>query len=207
MHRDILTPAQQSALEILGGLEILSSFYLAGGTGLALHLGHRESIDFDFFRTEPFEPQWLLGQLPAPPPLRVLQEAANTLTVTFHEVKTSFFAYPHARLEPTTAAELPVAVANVPDIAAMKLAAIGGRGSRKDFVDLYVISHECFPLREAVDHLQARFANQQYDLYHILRSLTYFEDAEAEPMPRLYRDISWEQIRSFFLREAVRLRQ
>jgi hypothetical protein len=88
----------------------------------------------------------------------------------------------------------------------MKLAAIAGRGSRKDFVDLYFICRECFPLREAFTFLAAKFPAQQYDLYHLLRSLTYFADAEAEPMPRLRQPVTWDQIKRFFIAEAARLR-
>ena len=172
MHLDILTPDQQSALAVLARQPVVGTFYLAGGTALALQLGHRESVDFDFFRRETFDPPWLLDQLPTSSPIRILQEATNTLTVDFQGVKTSFFAYPHDLLQPALGAEAPVPLASVPDIAAMKLAAIGGRGARKDFVDLYFIGRDCFPLREAVVYLEAKFSRQEFDLYHILRSLT-----------------------------------
>jgi hypothetical protein len=180
---------------------------LAGGTALALHLGHRLSVDFDFFRPEPFLPQHLLQQLPTPPPVRVLQEETNTLTVLFHDVKTSFFSYRPGILRPlVTHDALPFPLASIPDIAAMKLAAIAGRGARKDFVDIYVICRECFPLQEAITYLQTKFTEQEYDPYHILRSLTYFDDAEAEPMPQLLRPIAWDDIKTYFLQQVPRLR-
>jgi len=206
MHQQLLTDPQRSALAVLGNQPALRSFYLAGGTGLALHLGHRESVDFDFFRLESFDPQWLLAELPTPPPVKILQEAANTLTVEFRRVKVSWFGYPQPLLQPLAHDDLPFGVASVADIAAMKLAAIAGRGSRKDFVDLYVICRNCFPLREAFHYLQAKFTQQEYDLYHILRSLTYFADAEAEPMPRLRQAIDWNTLCGFFRTEAARLR-
>jgi hypothetical protein len=179
---------------------------MAGGTALALHLGHRESQDFDFFQEQSFDPQTLLKQLPTPPPVKVLQAARDTLTVEFRSVKMSFFGYPHPLIKPSVKSLFTFPLASIPDIAAMKLTAIAGRGARKDFVDVYFICKQCFPLREAFTYLQTKFMQQQYDLYHILRSLTYFEDAESEPMPRLHNDVKWEQMKQFFISEAARLR-
>ena len=206
MHPDILNTPQQSALAVLSRLPLVQEFYLAGGTALAMHLGHRQSVDFDFFRPEPFDPQRLLQELPAPPRVAVLQEARNTLTVDFRGVKTSFFAYPHSLLRPLVPGPQAIRLADIPDIAAMKLAAIAGRGSRKDFVDLYWICRQCFPLKEAFVYLQAKFTGQDYDLYHILRSLSYFADAEQEPMPVLRQSLTWEEIKKFLTAEAARLR-
>ena len=206
MHSEILTPAQQSALAVLSQQSGLREFYLAGGTAIALHLGHRASEDFDFFRQESFDPQSLLRQLPAPPRVAVLQEARDTLTVEFRKVKVSFFAYPLNLIKPLVTGALPVALASIPDIAAMKLAAIAGRGSRKDFVDIYFICRQCFPLKEAFTYMQAKFIDQEYDLYHILRSLTYFADAECEPMPALRADATWNEMKRYLTSEAARLR-
>ena len=206
MHSEILTPAQQSALAVLSQQSGLRDFYLAGGTALALHLGHRASEDFDFFRQESFDPQSLLRQLPAPPRVAVLQEARDTLTVEFRKVKVSFFAYPLNLIKPLVTGALPVALASIPDIAAMKLAAIAGRGSRKDFVDIYFICRQCFPLKVAFTYMQAKFTDQEYDLYHILRSLTYFADAESEPMPALRADATWDDMKRYLTSEAARLR-
>jgi hypothetical protein len=206
MHDEILSAAQQSALAVLSRQLELHDFYLAGGTALALHLGHRASVDFDFFRQESFDPQQLLEQLPAPPRVMVLQEARDTLTVEFRGVKTSFFAYRHQLIRPLETGSLSVDLASVPDIAAMKLTAIAGRGSRKDFVDIYFICRQCFPLKEAFTYLQAKFTDQDYDLYHILRSLTYFTDAEGEPMPEMRSAVTWPEIKQFLTSEAMRLR-
>ncbi len=206
MHNDIFSAAQQSALAVLSQQPELRDFYLAGGTALALHLGHRGSVDFDFFRQKSFDPRWLLEQLPSPPRVAVLQEARDTLTVEFRGVKTSFFAYRHQLIRPLESSGLPAQLASIPDIAAMKLAAIAGRGSRKDFVDIYFICRQCFPLKEAFTYLQAKFTDHDYDLYHILRSLTYFADAEAEPMPELRVAATWPEIKQFLTTEATRLR-
>ncbi len=206
MHPEILTADQQSALAVLSQVQAVRSFYLAGDTALALHLGHRESVDFDFFRTTGFAPQELVNHLPAPPPLQVVQAERDTLTVVFRGVKTSFFGYPHGLIRPLIVGPSGVSVADVADIAPMKLAAIAGRGARKDFVGLYCICRQCFPLREAIALMAAKFPATQYDLYHLLRSLVYFADAETDPMPRLRQPVTWEQIKKFFIAEVARLR-
>ncbi len=205
MHPEILNADQQSALAILSQVAAVRSFYLAGGTALALHLGHRDSVDFDFFRSTGFAPQELVEHLPPSPPVQMLQAERDTLTVLFRGVKTSFFGYPHDLIRPTIPGPCDIAVASVADIAPMKLAAIAGRGSRKDFVDLYCICRQCFPLREAITLMAAKFASPQYDLYHLSRSLVYFADAENEPMPRLRQPLTWEEVKRFFLAEAARL--
>jgi hypothetical protein len=144
----ILTEAQQTALELLSRLGEARTFYLAGGTALALHLGHRRSRDFDFFRAKEFMPQDLLSSLREAGPVRVLQEAAGTLTVVLREVPTSFFRYDYPLLRPTHESPWGMNLADPEDIAATKLAALAGRGSRKDFVDLYVYTRKIAPLEQ-----------------------------------------------------------
>ena len=136
MFRGILTEAQQTVLELLSRVGEARSFYLAGGTALALHLGHRRSRDFDFFRGKDFLPQDLLSSLRETGTIRVLQEASGTLTVMLREVPTSFFRYDYPLLRPLHESPWGLSLADPEDIAVMKLAALAGRGSRKDFVDL-----------------------------------------------------------------------
>ena len=148
MLREILTGAQQTLLELLSRIPEIQSFYLAGRTGLALHLGHRRSRDFDFFRLKEFRPQDLVNQLREVGEIELLQEAAGTLTVTLRGVPTSFFHYDYPLLRPLHETPWTIGLADPDDIAAMKLAALAGRGSRKDFVDLYFHCREDGSLEE-----------------------------------------------------------
>ena len=100
MLREILTEPQQALLELLSRIPEVRTFYLAGGTALALYLGHRRSKDFDFFRAREFLPQEILSQLRQAGELSVLQEAAGTLTVTLRGIPTSFFHYDYPLLRP-----------------------------------------------------------------------------------------------------------
>lgn len=205
MFPQILTGAQQTVLELLSRIPEVRTFYLAGGTGLALHLGHRRSEDFDFFRAHPLVPQDLLTVLRKIGDLVVLQEAAGTLTVRLHGVATSFFQYDYPLLRPLRESPWTLPIADPDDIAAMKLAAIAGRGSRKDFVDLYVYAREVTSLRQALAWFRDKYRGVTVDPYHLLRSLTFFEDAEAETMPHLLIELAWDEIKAFFRAESARL--
>jgi len=177
------------------------TFYLAGGTGLALHLGHRRSIDFDFFRAEEFDADDILGDLGTNSSPIVRRGERGTLTVEVDGVVTSFFAYTPPLLRPLAPTPWNVGLAAVADIAAMKVSAIAGRGSRKDFVDLYFICRE-IPLADVVRLFDEKFRGVPYERYHVLKSLTYFDDAESERMPEMLRPLDWEDVKRFFLREA-----
>ncbi len=205
MFRDILAEAQQIVLELLSRVGEVRTFYLAGGTALALHLGHRRSGDFDFFRGKDFLPQDLLSSLRETGMVRVLQEATGTLTVMLREVPTSFFRYDYPLLRPLHESPWSLSLADPEDIAAMKLAALAGRGSRKDFVDLYVYTREVAPLEQTFSRFREKYRGVSVDAYHLVRSLTFFEDAEAEPMPEMLVPLAWDQITAFFRAEATRL--
>ena len=84
----------------------------------------------------------------------------------------------------------------------MKLAAISGRGSRKDFIDLYMILRDRPVLKEYFEWLPKKYGASRINTYHIVKSLTYFNDAEAEPMPRMLVPFKWSDCKSFFIREA-----
>ena len=203
MHEKVLP---QHSLELLSALEadtspLLSGWTLAGGTGLAFHLGHRVSEDLDFFRTDDLNVPLLHEVLSRHGSYETLQEAEHTLTVLLHETKLSFFrvrdpflfeAVPHRFFF----------VADVRDIALMKLAAISGRGSRKDFADLYLILQDKPTLDAYFNLLPRKYNASRLNTYHILKSLTYFDDAETEPMLRMLVPFDWKECRAFFVREV-----
>jgi hypothetical protein len=202
---DILTQAQQTLLELLSRIPEVRTYYLAGGTALALHLGHRRSRDFGFFRAKDFVPHELLSVLRGTTEVDVLQEGAGTLTAKFDGIPVSFFHYDYPLLRPLHESPWSLLVADPADIAAMKLAAIAGRGSRKDFVDLYVYARQIAPLEQLFERFQEKYRGVNIDPYHLLRSLTFFDDAEAEPMPDMLTVTSWDEIKSFFRGEGARL--
>lgn len=181
---------------------MLGAWTLAGGTGLALQLGHRYSEDLDFFRVEPFEPERLLRDLSHLGSVAVQSRAADTLHVSLDGLRISFLTAEAPFLFPGTSYR-GLTIADPRDIAVMKIVAIGGRGSRKDFVDLHFYLRAGGGLESVFSLLRRRFVGIDYNEYHLLKSLVYFDDAESEPMPRMIESVSWETIKQAFV-DAVK---
>jgi hypothetical protein len=140
VHTEILSATQLAVLEGLKAVPAVREFYLAGGTALALRHGHRRSIDFDFFRETPFDVRDFLLDLERKfDDVERIPTGEQTLYVRLLGVTTSFFRYPYPQLEDTEATPWGFGLAADADIAAMKIEAVGGRGSRKDFIDLRLL--------------------------------------------------------------------
>jgi len=203
MHEKVLP---KHSLELLSSLgedpsPLLAGWTLAGGTGLAFHLGHRVSEDLDFFRTDDMDVRALHEVLATQGAYETLQEADHTLTVLIQNTKLSFFRV----RDPFLFDALPhrfFSIASIGDIALMKLIAISGRGSRKDFADLYIILQDEPTLEAYFEMLPGKYGESRVNTYHILKSLTYFDDAESEPMPRMLVPFDWKECKAFFVREA-----
>jgi len=207
LHRTILSPQQQSALARLAQPVDARGFYLGGGTALALRLGHRRSIDLDWFsQTKIGSPLVLAERLRRESvPLATTSVAEGTLHGVIAGVQTSFLEYPYARLRALGRAREGFRLASLDDLACMKLGAIVDRGAKKDFVDIYALVKKHRPLHELIALYPKRF--QVADVGHVLVALSYFADADATPMPRMLWDVGWEEVRSSlegWLREAVR---
>jgi hypothetical protein len=203
MHEKVLPEHSDRLLGALGRADspLLAGWTLAGGTGLALHLGHRVSEDFDFFRTDDMDVRRLHDVFSELFDYETLQDEEHTLTIIACETKVSLFRVPDPFIfEPKDYRFFRVAA--VDDIALMNLVAISGRGSRKDFIDLYRILRGGRSLQEYFDLLPKKYSADRLNTYHILKSLTYFEDAEKEPMPEMRQPFDWGECREFFVREA-----
>lgn len=204
--QDALPPRLRSLLKRLVELGITREFYLAGGTGLALHLNHRRSVDLDWFsRTNRLDADGrraLLAQLRQLPQWRVIESKDGTIHGRVGLVRVSFFWYPQPLVSPLVRKER-VPVAAVEDIGLMKLGAIIGRGSRKDFIDVYTIC-QSVPLPRLLALAGKKFRDVQDFPWQALKALSFFEDAEREPPAVMVSPVSWDQVKAFFIR-AVRL--
>lgn len=201
MHPKVLPDDAWAVVARLKRGGLLEGWQLAGGTGLSLQLGHRYSDDLDLFRPEPFDVEALVSSLSRIGPVTVQDRAPDTLHALVGGVRLSFLrAHPALLFAGTPYRGL--VVADPRDIAVMKIVAVGGRGSRKDFVDLFVYARLVDGLSPVFALLRERFADVDYNEYHLLKSLAYFEDAEREPMPRMICDLSWAEIKGGLIREA-----
>lgn len=182
----------------------ISLFYLAGGTGLALQLNHRESEDLDFFIKETFSQEMVLGWLSPLGKIESTQISSGTLNTYLDGVKLQFLHYPYICLKPLLEIEN-IRIASVEDIACMKLIALSDRGSKKDFIDLYEIM-KIITLKDLLFLVQKKFVGIDYNETHLLKSLVYFKEAEKEPSPRLIKEISWEKIKTFMIEKVRKIK-
>jgi hypothetical protein len=205
-HWEALTTKTRDAFHLLSDLEMVSRFYLAGGTGLALHLGHRFSVDLDFFcdRSDAVnsEERSILRQAFADPTLAIIHDKDSTFVATWQGVGISFFRlnlYPLAR-QALTLEKIPVA--SLEEIGAMKLAAIIDRGMRKDLVDLYFILRQV-PLENLFEVASVKYSRVRTFAVSAVRAMAYFDDAEALPMPIMLDKTPWSKMKRFLEGQAM----
>lgn len=181
-------------------------FYLAGGTALALRLGHRISLDLDLFSTSASldrqERTEIKTSLAASGPTLVNDEKDGTCHLLLEKTAVSLFRYPYKLLSPTEDWN-GLRVASVPDIAAMKLSAVVGRGSRKDFIDLFFIFRQHQP-EEIFGWAKRKFPDHPNFALQAGKALVYFGDAEKEPAPRMIKSATWREVKTYFEKEIPR---
>jgi len=194
-YTNVLDNVQVTVLRQLGLLLAQQQFYLGGGTALALLLGHRQSVDFDWFTEKPMGDPLHLSQNIREGGIPLVPERIEkgTLHGTISGVRVSFLEYRYSLLKPCLPLnDFACSLASLEDLACMKLSAIAQRGARKDFIDLYALGTTHFSLQDMVQWYQRKYVVQ--DIGHMLYSLVYFDDALRERMPRMHWDTDWKTI-------------
>jgi len=196
MFEEILS---KRAIEVVESLSHhLDTFYLADGTGLALQLGHRRSDDMDFFSDRLFNTDAVLSLIPVD---KVLFTALGTVHCEIKDIRISLLYYDVPLIHPPLSWH-GISVAHLKDIVAEKIKAVSQRGSKKDFIDLYAVLKMRHSVPEVCELFKRRFKGSDINFYHVLKSLTFFEDAEQEPLPLILspgENWKWENIKSFFI--------
>lgn len=203
MFTNTLSPNTLRGIKLIGNEKWLDFAYLAGGTALALRLGHRKSLDLDFFTPEKFDEQIILAYLQKTGQYKVQQTAWRTVKGLLFQISFGLFYYNYPSLDKTDSF-LGINIASLKDIAAMKINAVEGRGSKRDFIDLYFLSQN-FSLEEMLKFYDLKYHCLKEHKYNILKSLNYFEDAESEDSPKMIKEINWGKIKEFFQKESKRL--
>lgn len=195
MIEDVLP---QKALNLIDKFAILlDTFYLAGGTALALQLGHRVSEDLDFFIDQAFDAEGLKNRIL---PDKVSSIRSGTLHCVKDGVRLSFLFYDVPLCFPSHVWR-GIKVAAWQDVAAEKLKTLSQRGAKKDFYDIYAVIMLRSDIRELCTLFLKRFEGLGINLYHILKSLVYFQDAEKDPYPTLLKNSkgwTWDSVKYFF---------
>ena len=175
MHKEILNDKQLELLPIMATFR--REYYLVGGTAIALHLGHRRSIDFDMFKTSSINHKKNLDKLAeAGFPCTVTRRVAEQMNLIVNDVKVTFFQYPFP-VEPTERLESFFRLPSLLQLAAMKAYALGRRSKWKDYVDLYFLLNEHFSIEE-VSACATTLFGELYSEKMFRAQLCYFEDVD-----------------------------
>lgn len=196
LYLQTIHPDTLELLRKLSLLPELSQMRLVGGTALALQYGHRQSIDIDFFGEMTNTPDEIINKMSEFGDCVVLNNQKSILQLVVSGVKVDVIDYSLYKWIDSPVCENGLKLASVQDIAAMKINAIEGRGSRKDFIDVYMLLKK-YSLDEILGFYKQKYPN--YSIFRALLSLTFFEDAERESMPIMLIDDSWGQMKKNIL--------
>ena len=196
-------PNTLELLKSLASQPELAQTRLVGGTALALQYGHRQSIDLDFFGILPEDKEELVEMTKRVGNVLVTNRSKMILQTVINQIKVDFVDYSRYKWIDEPVMGDGFVLASDKDIAAMKVNAIIGRGTRKDFIDLYVLLQH-YSLLEIMAFYKQKYP--EFSEYRALLSMTYFEDAEMQDMPKMFIDTSWDTMKSTII-EAVNVYQ
>ena len=180
-----------NTLDLLKQIQANPNFHetrLVGGTALALQIGHRKSIDLDIFGNLRLEPLDLTQELQAYGPLSIRSASQRIHHFMLRGIQLDIVQYDYPWID-APLVEDGVRLASMRDIAAMKLAAITNRGTKKDFIDLSFLLDR-YDLSQMLDLYKCKF--KEGESFMVLKSLVFFDDAEDDPMPYMLHPFDWE---------------
>lgn len=184
-----------NTLELLKSLVAqpeMQGMRLVGGTSLALQYGHRQSVDLDFFGKLAVSQEEIIAMVDRLSDYTVLNKTNQILQMVVGGIKVDVIDYGRYEWIDAPIIENGISLASPKDIATLKINAIKGRGSKKDFIDIYMLLMH-YSLDEILDFYAQKYPN--HSIFRALLSLTYFEDAEAQSMPKMFIPDSWGTIK------------
>ncbi len=197
LHYETITPESLGLLKKIQDIPEFEELRLVGGTSLGLQLGHRKSIDLDLFGNLEIDNISIIDKLNKIGDVKIMQQSPCISILIIDNIKVDIVKYKYQWLSDSIN-DNGIEIAEIKDIAAMKLSAITGRGTKKDFVDLYFLLKQ-YTLKELIEFFQEKYHDGVVML--VLRSLTYFEDADDEAMPDMCEDINWEDVKEYIRKE------
>jgi len=202
MFTKTLLPDTLRAIQLVSPIPTISRAYLAGGTSLALQIGHRMSIDLDFFTQEKFDENLVATELSQLTEFKERSRAWATVLGKVGKTKFSIFYYKPKLIDATIPYE-GIQLAGKRDIAAMKLLAISDRGLKRDFIDVFILAKE-FSLDEMLVFFEEKYGSLDEKKYILIKGLSYFTDA-TDDVPKMLIPVDWEEVKEFFRKETKRL--
>lgn len=195
LQTQTIQPKLLELLKLIISSETFCGFNLVGGTSLALQIGHRFSIDIDMFGETEINDIEFTEELSNFGKVVTIKKSKNIIVYSVDGIKVDFVNYNYPLLDKLIIVD-DIRMVSDKDIAAMKLNAIAGRGSRKDFIDLYFLLKK-YSLKEMITFYNTKY--QDGSEFMVMKSLTYFDDAEKEEMPIMFDEINWEEIKNKIL--------
>jgi hypothetical protein len=201
MHTEIFTDKQIDLLPYIKKFK--RSFYMVGGTAIALHLGHRQSIDFDLFTISKLNKPRIRATLSKIPFSQVpIFEDYDQLHLIINQVKVTFFSYPYPVSHPLLVGS-DITVPTLLSLAAMKAFALGRRAKWKDYVDLYFILRDYYSIKEISSEAEKIFY-QQFSEKLFREQLTFHKDINyTEPIEYLGNPVAESEIKEFLIEKAI----
>ena len=191
LHYETIEPRTLELLKRIQSLKEFKDARLVGGTALALQLGHRKAVDLDFFGNTTASLEELTDVISDFASVTPISQSRLMRFMVVDDVKIDVINYPYGWIE-SPVSEDGVTLAGIRDIAAMKLSAITNRGTRKDFIDYYFLLKR-FTLEELIGFYLQKYTDAQ--LFTAMKSLTYFDDAESDPMPVMLVPLKWDEVK------------
>ena len=201
LHLEAIEPKTLELLRKLQSLSIFEHSRLVGGTALALQLGHRKSIDLDMFGSIEATSGEIQDACRNAGELEISKTSKNINIYWVDGIKVDCVNYPYEWLEECKVLD-GLRLASVNDIAAMKISAIINRGTKKDFIDLHFLLKE-MSLNQILDLYDKKYPDGSR--FIAIKSLTYFEDAESDPMPYMFNDVTWDDVKGSIILEVQKL--
>lgn len=189
-----VAPDTLELLKTIASKPEMKGFRLVGGTALALQYGHRQSVDLDFFGSPLASQEDTIDMLSSLGNITIHNRTDKILQVVLRGIKVDVIDYSRYGWIDTPVVDDGIVLASPRDIAAMKINAVEGRGGRKDFVDIYMLLQH-YTLGELLDFYSMKYPN--YSIFRALLSLTYFDDAETQAMPKTFIPQTWEEIKAY----------
>jgi hypothetical protein len=202
-HWETTTPELRAVLEFAGRQSFAGRFYLAGGTALALRVGHRRSYDLDFFSATDEVTAATRREIVAAFAERqagVIEDVDGNLLLLAGGVSVGYFSYGYQLLD-TPDLLAGTAIASVRDIGLMKLDALISRGSRKDFYDTYVVAQQV-PIADLLRLGEVKYPYARDFEVMAVEALVQFENADRDRQPDLLIDLPWDRVRQYFVEQA-----
>ena len=200
LYYNAIQPQTLELLKTLQEKEAFQSLRLVGGTALALQIGHRFSDDLDLFGVFDMGRNDVSAVLSSFPNVIHIGGSKNIHIYAINNIKVDFVNYAYPWLRPSLEID-GLRLAAIEDIAAMKMAAITGRGTKKDFIDIYYLLKR-YSLPELLSFYQKKYHDGS--LFLVLRSLVYFDDADNDPLPNIFSPLAWSEVKEEIRKNVLR---